>query len=139
VEKRDFDMTGRIGPPDIEPAIRIVAMPADANPSGDIFGGWIMSMMDMAGGTIAFKRARGRVVTVAVNEFTFHVPVLVGDIVSCYAEIRHIGRTSIRTWVEVWVQRKGGGDLINVTEGEFTYVCIDEDRKPRPVPPEETS
>lgn len=131
-------MTARKGPPAVEPAIRIVAMPADANPSGDIFGGWIMSMMDMAGGTIAYRRARGRVVTVAVNEFTFHVPVLVGDIVSCYAEIRKIGRTSIRTWVEVWVQRNRGGDLVNVTEGEFTYVCIDENRKPRPVPPGET-
>lgn len=122
-------------PPDLEAAIRMIAMPRDANPSGDIFGGWIMSLMDMAGGNVAYQRAGGRVVTVAVNEMTFHVPVNVGDEVSCYATVRGVGRTSIRTWVEVWTRRRAGGPQIKVTEGEFTYVAIDENRKPTPVPP----
>lgn len=112
----------------------MVAMPADANPSGDIFGGWIMSLMDMAGGNVAFQRAAGRIVTVGVNEMTFHVPVNIGDEVSCYAQLTGVGRTSIRTWVEVWTRRRAGGAQIKVTEGEFTYVRIDENRKPTPVP-----
>lgn len=119
--------------PDIEAAIRMIAMPADANPSGDIFGGWIMSLMDMAGGNVAYQRAGGRVVTVAVNEITFLVPVNVGDEVSCYASVVGVGRTSIRTWIEVWTRRRAGGKQIKVTEGEFTYVAIDQNRKPVPV------
>ena len=110
-------------PPDAEPAIRIIAMPADTNPSGDIFGGWLMSMMDMAGANVAYERAGGRIVTVAVNAISFHRPVLVGDLV-----------TSLTTKVEVWVRGRSGGEPIKVTEGEFTYVAIDDSRVPRPLP-----
>ena len=120
-------------PPDGAPAIRIIAMPADTNPSGDIFGGWLMSMMDMAGANVAYERAGGRVATVAVNEIEFHSPVLVGDLVSCYAKVVRTGRTSLSTKVEVWVRGRSGGDSIKVTEGEFTFVAIDEDRVPRPI------
>ena len=126
-------MTGRSVPPDGAPAIRIIAMPADTNPSGDIFGGWLMSMMDMAGANVAFERAGGRVATVAVKEIEFHSPVLVGDLVSCYAKVVRTGRTSLATKVEVWVRGRSGGDSIKVTEGEFTFVAIDDDRVPRPL------
>jgi acyl-CoA thioesterase YciA len=127
-------MTDSLLPPDSEPAIRITAMPADTNPSGDIFGGWLMSMMDMAGGNVAYQRAGGRVATVAVNEFEFHSPVHVGDIVSCYAEVIRTGRTSLATKVEVWVQERSGGGPIKVTEGIFTFVALDEGGTPRPLP-----
>jgi acyl-CoA thioesterase YciA len=121
-------------PPDEAPAIRIIAMPADTNPSGDIFGGWLMSMMDMAGANVAYEHAGGRVATVAVNEIEFHSPVLVGDLVSCYARVVRTGTTSLATKVEVWVRGRSGGDAIKVTEGEFTFVAIDQDRVPRPLP-----
>ena len=127
-------MTERIAPPDEVPAIRILAMPADTNPSGDIFGGWLMSMMDMAGANVAYERAGGRVATVAVNTIEFHSPVQVGDLVSCYARVIRTGRTSLATKVEVWVRGRSGGEPIKVTEGEFTYVAIDENRVPRPLP-----
>ena len=127
-------MTERSAQPDEAPAIRIIAMPADTNPSGDIFGGWLMSMMDMAGANVAYERAGGRVATVAVNEIEFHSPVLVGDLVSCYAKVVRVGRTSLATKVEVWVRGRSGGEPIKVTEGEFTFVAIDEDRVPRPLP-----
>jgi acyl-CoA thioesterase YciA len=127
-------MTDSLLRPDSEPAIRITAMPADTNPSGDIFGGWLMSMMDMAGGNVAYQRAGGRVATVAVNEFEFHSPVHVGDIVSCYAEVIRTGRTSLATKVEVWVQERSGGGPIKVTEGIFTFVALDEGGTPRPLP-----
>ncbi len=126
-------MTERSVPPEAAPAIRIIAMPADTNPSGDIFGGWLMSMMDMAGANVAYERAGGRVTTVAVNEIEFHSPVLVGDLVSCYAKVVRTGRTSLATKVEVWVRGRSGGDPIKVTEGEFTFVAIDQDRVPRPI------
>ena len=116
--------------PPRDPAIRMIAMPADANPSGDIFGGYIMSLMDMAGANVAFERAGGRIVTVAVKEIEFHVPVLVGDEITCYADIVRIGRSSISTRVETWVRRRAGGDRFLVTEGEITYVRIDDNRKP---------
>ncbi len=116
--------------PDRDPAIRMTAMPADANPSGDIFGGWLMSLMDLAGANVAYQRAGGRIATVGVKEIAFLVPVLVGDEVTCYADIVHTGRSSIATRVETWVRRRGGGDRFKVTEGEFTYVRIDENRKP---------
>lgn len=120
-------------PPDSEPSIRIIAMPADTNPSGDIFGGWIMSMMDMAGANVAYEAAHGRVATVAVDKFEFHRPVAVGDVVSCYAKIIHIGRTSLATKVDVWVRGRDGGSQIKVTEGEFTFVAIDDDGTPRAI------
>ena len=124
-------------PPAIEPAVRVVAMPADTNPYGDIFGGWLMSMMDSAAGTVASRYSKGRAVTIAVDGMTFHKPVFVGDEVSCFARIEKVGRTSLRVRIETWVRReRSGSDPIKVTEGVFTYVAIGEDRKPREVPPE---
>ena len=121
-------------PPKTEPALRAIAMPADANPSGDIFGGWLLSQMDLAGSTTATRRAKGRVVTVAITAMTFHRPVFVGDEVSCYAEIIKIGRTSITIKVESWVRRGRGEETIEVTEGIFTYVAVDSERRPCLVP-----
>ena len=124
------------GPPKTEPALRAIAMPADANPYGDIFGGWLLSQMDLAGGAAASRRAKGRAVTVAITAMTFHRPVFIGDEVTCYAEIIKVGRTSITVKVESWVRRGIGEDQIAVTEGIFTYVAVGEDRRPCPVPPE---
>jgi acyl-CoA thioesterase YciA len=120
-----------------EPALRAVAMPADANPSGDVFGGWLLSQMDIAGGTVAVRRARGRVATVAVTAMTFHLPVFIGDEVSCYGEIVKVGRSSVTVLVESWVRRGISDERIKVTEGIFTYVAIGPDRRPRPLPIEE--
>jgi acyl-CoA thioesterase YciA len=102
-----------------EPAIRTIAMPADTNPNGDIFGGWIMAQMDVAGAVAAVRLAKGRVATVAVTGMTFHKPVLVGDLVSCYAGIQKVGRTSITVRVETWIDRNRSGDAYKVTEGTF--------------------
>jgi len=123
-------------PPKTEPSIRIIAMPADTNPSGDVFGGWLMSMMDMAGANVAYQRARGRVATVAVDKIEFHRPVAIGDVVSCYAEIIRTGNSSIATKVEVWVRRRIETGQFKVTEGEFTFVAITEDGASRPLPDE---
>ena len=115
--------------------IRTTAMPADTNPNGDIFGGWLMGQMDIAGGSTAIQRAQGRVATVAVDAMTFHKPVFVGDEVSCYTRIERVGNTSISIRVETWVRRARTRELIKVTEGTFVYVAIDGDGRPRPVPP----
>ncbi len=117
-----------------ELSLRAIAMPADANPNGDIFGGWLLSQMDLGGGSLAGQRARGRVATVAGTAMTFHLPVFVGDEVSCYCAIERVGRTSITIHVESWVRRRDGGAVTKVTEGTFTYVAIGLDRRPRPVP-----
>jgi len=117
-----------------ELSIRTVAMPADANPSGDIFGGWLLSQMDVAGGIIAHRLAQGRAATVAVDAMKFHLPVFVGDVLCCYAAVERIGRTSIAVRVEAWAERRNSTVRVKVTEGVFTYVAIDEHRKPRPVP-----
>ncbi|MDR3514994.1 MAG: acyl-CoA thioesterase [Azospirillaceae bacterium] len=111
-------------------------MPADTNPSGDIFGGWLLAQMDIAGGNVAAYRARGRVATVGIEAMTFHQPVLVGDEVSCYAVIQRVGRTSVRIRVTTWVRRGFCSEPIKVTEGVFTYVAIGPDRRPRVVPSE---
>ncbi len=125
-------------PADKVPVLRVVPMPADANQHGDIFGGWIMSQVDIAGGVIAARRARGRVATIAVNSFTFKQPVLVGDVVSFYADIVRIGRTSITVDVAVYAQRNPGKvETVKVTEAILSYVATDERRKPRAIPPEE--
>ncbi len=125
-------------PADKVPVLRVVPMPADANQHGDIFGGWIMSQVDIAGGVTAARRARGRVATIAVNSFTFKQPVLVGDVVSFYADIVRIGRTSITVDVAVYAQRNPGKvQTVKVTEAILTYVATDESRKPRVIPPEE--
>lgn len=126
----------RDGRPRGELAVRTLAMPADTNPAGDIFGGWLLAQMDIAAGTVAYARARGRVATVAVDAMSFHAPVFVGDIVSCYAEVVRVGRTSITLQVEVWARRGRTGEEVKVTEGRFTCVAIDDNRRPRPVPPE---
>ena len=119
-----------------EPAVRTLAMPADTNPSGDIFGGWIMAQMDIAGGIAAGQRAQGRVATVAVNAMEFHQPVFVGDLASCYADVTRVGRSSITVRVETIVRRRHTGESVKVTEGTFVYVALDADGKPRPVPAE---
>lgn len=117
-----------------ELALRTLAMPADTNPHGDMFGGWVMSQMDIAGGVTARARARGRVATVAVTGFIFHRPVSVGDVMCSYAEILEIGRTSLKVLVEAWVLRAADPDnRIKVTEGVFTYVALDKHGKKRPV------
>jgi acyl-CoA thioesterase YciA len=115
--------------------LRAIAMPADANPNGDIFGGWLLSQMDLAGGNLASQRARGRVATVAVTAMTFHLPVFVGDEVSCHCAIERVGRSSMTIHVESWVRRRDGGEVAKVTEGTFTYVAIGLDRRPRAVDP----
>ena len=117
-----------------EPTLRLVPMPADANQSGDIFGGWIMAQVDIAGSIAALRLAKGRVATVAVNSFQFKQPVFVGDLVSLYAEVIRVGRTSITVNVEVYAQRKPEREeVVKVTEATLTYVAVDEARKPRVV------
>ena len=117
-----------------EPTLRVVPMPADSNFSGDIFGGWVMSQVDIAGSIPAIRRARGRVATVAVNSFVFRQPVMVGDVVSFYAEVIKIGRTSITVGVEVYAQRNPEKEeTVKVTEATLTYVAVDAQRRPRVV------
>jgi acyl-CoA thioesterase YciA len=117
-----------------EPALRLVPMPADANYTGDIFGGWIMAQVDIAGSIPAIRAAKGRVATVAVNSFQFKQPVLVGDLVSFYAEVVRIGRTSITVDVEVYAQRRPDEVIcVKVTEARLTYVAVDSQRNPRVV------
>lgn len=116
-----------------ELAARTLAMPAHANPSGDIFGGWIMSLMDEAGAMTAMKHAQGRVVTVAATDMAFTHPVKVGDVVCCYTEAARIGRSSIALHIEVWVLRSGLGERMKVTSAEFTFVALDAAGKPRPI------
>lgn len=120
-----------------ELAIRTMAMPADTNPAGDIFGGWVLSQMDIAGGMIARDVARGRVATVGVESMTFHLPVFVGDVVCCYGDVKRIGNTSVSIHVQVWVLRNGAGQRVLVTEGLYTYVAIGDDRRPRSIPKQE--
>ena len=116
-----------------ELVIRTIAMPADTNPSGDIFGGWIMSQMDLGSGIIAAKTAQSRVVTVAMDGMSFLQPVQVGDTVACYAWVEKIGRTSMTIPVEAWVERYMSGEQVRVTRAVFTYVAVDSEGKPIPV------
>ena len=127
-------MTKTSDEPRGELAIRTLAMPADTNPAGDIFGGWLLSQMDIAGGLVAAGRARGRTATVAVEAMAFHRPVFVGDVVCCYGEVVRTGTTSVSVRVEVWAMRRVGDERVQVTEGVFTYVAIDETRRPRSLP-----
>ena len=119
-----------------QPVGRVIAMPADTNPEGDIFGGWLLAHMDLAGATPAFELAQGRCVTIALDGMVFHRPVSVGDEVSIYARVLATGRTSIRVHVEAWKRARNDARARaeRVTEGVFTYVAIDADRKPRPLP-----
>ena len=116
-----------------ELSLRTLAMPRDANPNGDIFGGWVLSQMDIAAGMSASQRARGRVATVAVDAMTFKLPVYVGDILCVYTDIERIGTSSMAIHVEAWALRDRMGERLKVTEGKFTFVAIDGQRKPRPV------
>jgi acyl-CoA thioesterase YciA len=118
------------------PVLRIVPMPADTNAHGTIFGGWVMAQVDVAGSIPAWDRAQGPVVTVAVNSFVFREPVFVGDLVSFYARVLKVGRTSITVDVEVFAQRgrQGRSEAVKVTEAQLTYVAVDERRQPRPIP-----
>ena len=120
------------------PALRVIPMPADANHTGDIFGGWIMAQVDLAGAVPAMRVARGRVATIAVNSFVFKQPVFVGDIVSFYSDVTRVGRTSITVSVEVFAQRRSDPDAAaKVTEAVLTYVAVDDNRRPRVVSPQQ--
>ena len=130
----DAPLTAPLAAPDHQPVVRVIAMPADTNPEGDIFGGWLLAQMDLAGSTPAFDLARGRCATIAVDAMVFHQPVSVGDEVSIYARIVKTGRTSIRVHVEAWKRPRASHEISRVTEGVFTYVAIDADRKPRALP-----
>ena len=122
-----------------QPALRVVPMPADANHTGDIFGGWIMAQVDLAGSIPAMRLAQGRVATVAVNSFVFRQPVFVGDVVSFYAEVVKVGRTSITVDVQVYAQRRPEREqCVKVTEAMLTYVAVDNNRRPRVVSPPQT-
>ena len=120
-----------------QPVLRIVPMPADTNAHGTIFGGWVMSQVDVAGSIPAWERAQGRIVTVAVNSFVFREPVFVGDVVSFYARVLKVGRTSLTVDVEVFAERRRDGrkQVVKVTEAQLTYVAVDDQRRPRAVPP----
>lgn len=121
--------------PTTAPLIRVMAMPADANPNGDIFGGWLLAQMDLAGGSLAMQRAQGRCATVAVDGMVFHEPVFVGDEVSCYGEVVRTGRTSITIRIEAWRRNLASGEVRKVTQALFTYVAIGGDRRPRLLQP----
>ncbi len=112
-------------PPAGDPAIRVVAMPADTNANGDIFGGWLVSMMDLAAGTIASQRSRGRTATIAIDGMTFHRPVKVGDVVSVYADLVSVGRTSMKIDITAWRRSRDGLEVQKVTHATLTYVAID--------------
>ena len=126
----------KTSPPSEQPAIRVTAMPADANFNGDIFGGWIMSWMDLAAGNAASRRSQGRAVTVAIDAVSFHHPVHIGDELSVYAKVTSVGRTSMKIAVEAWQRARDGDATSQVTQATFTFVAIDMEGRPRPVPAE---
>lgn len=129
-------MTESNDSPQGELVLRTLAMPADTNANGDIFGGWLLSQMDIAGGLAAKQQSRGRVATIAINAMTFYKPVFVGDVLCCYAKILRTGNTSMTIQIQAWVIRQAYGDeRIKVTEGVFTYVAIDDQRRPRSAKP----
>ncbi len=134
-------MTGSVSslPPAEAPLIRVIAMPADTNPSGDIFGGWLLSQMDLAASSIAMQRARMRCVTVALDGMAFLSPVYVGDEVSLYGRLVETGRTSMRIFIEAWRRCRVTDETMKVTEATFTFVAIGADRRPCPLPPGELS
>ena len=124
-------------PDGAELVLRMMPMPADANANGDIFGGWIMAQVDIAGAVLPARVARGRIATVAVNQFVFKQPVSVGDLLSFYARVTSVGTTSITVHVEVYAERNPANlQVVKVTQAELTYVAIDRDGQPRPIPKE---
>jgi len=127
-------MAARPAPPEKSPVIRTIAMPADTNPSGDIFGGWLMAQMDLAAGNLAASTARGRSATVSVEAIRFLSPVHVGDEVSLYAELTRTGRTSMTIHVEAWRRSRDGDRSEKVTDASFTFVALDQTGRPRPLP-----
>ncbi|MEA2738657.1 MAG: acyl-CoA thioesterase YciA [Acetobacteraceae bacterium] len=136
MQRREVDMQSNTPHPRGELSLRTVAMPADTNPAGDIFGGWIMSLMDLAAGVAAGTRAKGRVATAAVSNLNFLQPVKVGDVVCVYTEITKTGRTSITVGVEAYVLRRNQGERVRVTAAEFVLVAVDDHGTPRTLPPE---
>jgi len=122
-------------PPNEAPAIRVTAMPSDTNPYGDIFGGWLMSQMDLAAASVASRHSGGRAVTIAVDAMTFHRPVFVGDEVSVFGRLVHVGRSSMKVDVETWRRARGEQSHEKVTQASFTFVAVDDQRRPRPAPP----
>lgn len=132
---RERALVAPAAPTHRELTLRVVPMPADVNASGDIFGGWVMAQVDIAGSILPLRIAGGRIATVAVNQFIFKQPVKVGDLLSFYAEITRVGTTSITVEVEVWAQRlRNQEELVKVTEASLTYVAVDAHGKPRPLP-----
>lgn len=128
-------------PPQSDAELRTIAMPADTNAYGDIFGGWLLAQMDLAAGSYAIMRARGRVATVGIQAMSFHSPVYVGDQVSCFCRTQTIGNTSITVHVETWARRRLGhyfGENVKVTQGSFTFVALNDDGSKRPVPRDDT-
>jgi acyl-CoA thioesterase YciA len=124
-----------LAPSDKELVLKVIPMPADCNANGDIFGGWVMAQVDLAGSVIPARYVQGRMATVAVNEFIFKQPVRVGDILSFFAEVKRVGNTSVTVDVEVYAERfKAQGQFVKVTEAVLTYVAIDEAGRPRPIP-----
>lgn len=122
-------------PADMELVLKVIPMPADTNGNGDIFGGWVMAQVDLAGSVIPARYTRGRMATVAVNEFIFKQPVRVGDILSFYSALARVGRTSVTVKVEVFAERiRAQGEYVKVTEATLTYVAIDDNGRPRPLP-----
>ncbi len=128
-------MTMPDAPPSSSPTIRTIAMPADTNPAGDIFGGWLMSQMDLAAGNLAAHTARGRAATIAVEGMRFHQPVKVGDEVSLYATLAKVGRTSMQIHIEAWRRSRDSDESQMVTEATFTFVALDAEGRPREVRP----
>src|SRR5271157_805098 len=122
-----------------ELTVKVVAMPADTNANGDIFGGWVLSQMDMAGGIAGVERACGRVVTIKVDTMIFIRPVRVGDVLSVYTEVESVGRTSMKVHIEAWAKRFLSHELEKVTDATFTFVAIDDNGRPRPIPLDEES
>ncbi|MDR6859263.1 acyl-CoA thioesterase [Variovorax guangxiensis] len=121
-------------PADMELVLKVIPLPADVNANGDIFGGWVMAQCDLAGSVIPARHAKGRMATVAVNEFVFKQPVRLGDILSFYSKLVRIGRTSVTVTVEVFAERyQAQGEYIKVTQATFTYVAIDDNGRPRPI------
>ena len=124
-----------VAPDETTLTIRVTAMPADANPDGDIFGGWLMGQMDLAAASVASRHGGGRAVTIAAEAMQFHAPVLIGDEVSFYAELVRVGRTSMTIEVEAWRRARHSEERCKVTQARFVFVAVGADRKPRPVPP----
>jgi acyl-CoA thioesterase YciA len=121
-------------PDGAELVLRVMPMPADANANGDVFGGWIMAQVDLAGAVLPARVARGRIATVAVNQFVFKQPVSIGDLLSFYAHVERIGNTSITVHVQVWAERNPADpQIVKVTEANLTYVAIDAEGRPRPI------